>query len=335
MLSAPSASISALAAAAAAAMPLPLAGEPALALAAMPAAAAPPAAEPTLEPLTHPQLLELIAKSWEDSTHGLPAHQTKMQHAEIKLREMSKYLSSILTDEQVCCYYYYYYCYYYHYHCHYHYYCLLLLCQEKISLLRAFTNKEAILRHLSKMPISNRKMGTTAFANVLEILKMRGPSAENSLFWEVHRVLPTVLRHAGSKACADYNKQLQAKKLARANDENCTSFQTIKDAVIGAQERSPGAMRFRLLNKAASSWMHQVRMDETEVLILILVLFFIVVIASHFSGIGARPRIASISASRRREPPLAVTARGRSAAFPRKHPQRGGQDHEPGAGSRN
>ena len=101
MLSAPSASISALAAAAAAAMPLPLAGEPALALAAMPAAAAPPSAEPTLEPLTHSQLLELIAKSWEDSTHGLPAHQTKMQHSEIKLREMSKYLSSILTDEQV------------------------------------------------------------------------------------------------------------------------------------------------------------------------------------------------------------------------------------------
>jgi hypothetical protein len=107
MMSAPSANSSAIstlaaAAALAAAMPavaaLPPPDELALA-AALPAAAAPPAAaeRACLQLLTHSQLLELIAKSWEDPTCGLPEQKT----TKTKLREISKYLSSVLTNDQV------------------------------------------------------------------------------------------------------------------------------------------------------------------------------------------------------------------------------------------
>jgi len=179
--------------------------------------------------LTKESLLKIIANSFSDSTYGLTNSPSTLAR---KLRELTKYLATLLPAEN-----------------------------QTTSLVLAFTNKAAMLEHLAQMPPSNRHLGTTAFKNVLDILQVKGPPANHPLFWEIHRVIPRLLHATQAKAAATYRRQLNGKKLAGVNEDATSkvTFQAVKEAV-----RRIGHERFDLLVRAASSWFHEVRMEESQ-----------------------------------------------------------------------
>jgi len=189
-----------------------------------------PQAEPTWSrQLTKKGLLEILTNGLSDSTYGAANKQVTLAR---KLRELSKYLATLLPAEN-----------------------------QTTSLVLAFTNKDAMLHHLAQMPVSNRHLGTTAFKNALRILQVKGPSAKNPLFWEIHQVIPKLLQVTQTTAASTYRRDLNNKKLAGVN-ESATSevtFQAIKKAVSRI-----GYERFDLLVRAASSWFHGVRMEESQ-----------------------------------------------------------------------
>ena len=199
-----------------------------------------PLAGPQVRPQAEPEptwsrqlnkegLLEILANGLSDSTYGVANRKGTIAR---KLRELSKYLATLLPAEN-----------------------------QTTSLVHAFTDKDAMLKHLAQMPISNRNLGTTAFKNALGILEVKGPPAEHSLFWEIHRVIPRLLQVAQAKASSAYRSDISQRKLAGVN-ENATSemtFQAIKKAVSRT-----GYERFDLLVRAASSWFAGVRMEESQ-----------------------------------------------------------------------
>jgi len=185
-------------------------------------------ASPDDKLLTKEELLALVAKGWLDPTFGSGNNSDTLAR---KLRVLKKYLASLLPNED-----------------------------SKSSLVSALTNKAAITGHLSSMPSSSRKLGTSAFKAALGVLQLQ-LSPSHPSFWDVHKITPKLLDQTQSKAALTYRKELVSKKLAIANENDTCgiTFLVIKEAVEGA-----GRGRFDLLIKAASSWLHKVRMDETE-----------------------------------------------------------------------
>ena len=195
-----------------------------------PLTSTPPAvpASPDDKLLTKEELLALVAKGWLDPTSGSVNNSDTLAR---KLRVLKKYLASLLPNEN-----------------------------SKSSLVSALTNKAAITGHLSSMPSSSRKLGTSAFKAALGVLQLQ-LSPSHPSFWDVHSIIPKLLDQTQSKAASTYRKELVSKKLAIANENDTCgiTFSAVKEAVEGA-----GRRRFDLLIKAASSWLHEVRMDETE-----------------------------------------------------------------------